>query len=62
MLDFLVDHRSVWRAELLPHDLGARVVKRPGFGWVLVLTYSHDEAKRILASMLLPDHLAGAER
>lgn len=62
MLDFLVGHRSVWRAELPPHDLGARVERRPGFGWVLVLIYSHDEAKRTLAGMLLPDHLAGTAR
>jgi hypothetical protein len=61
MLDFLIDGKTVWRAEL-PPGAGrspAHVDKRDGYGWVLVLRYSHSDARRVLDGLGLPDHVAG---
>lgn len=50
-LTFRESGRVVWEgtvdcAELAP----AHVEPRPGFGWVLVLNFTHDQARAILAA------------
>jgi hypothetical protein len=64
MLDFLLDGRTVWRAELPLYgpsgsSLPAHVQRQNGYGWVLVLRYSHSDAWRVLDGLGLPDHVAG---
>jgi hypothetical protein len=65
MLDFHVRERRqvrvVWRAELpdMATMRSARVEQVKDFGWVLVLRFTHDEARDMLDHVSLPDYLEG---
>lgn len=50
---------KVWEADLSALPFPKRVEWRDGFGWVLIIEYTHDEAKRILAGMGLPECVVG---
>ncbi|MES1975863.1 MAG: hypothetical protein V4472_25675 [Pseudomonadota bacterium] len=66
-LDFWdADHRErVWRGQAAPWNLigsgPARVEVRPGFGWVVVVTFSHDKAKRILGREGMPAFIEASD-
>lgn len=61
MLDFRLGGSTVWRGQLPTHMIEAsrpsHVEKRDGYGWVLVLCYSHDVARRVLKSLGLPSFI-----
>jgi hypothetical protein len=50
---------KIWEADLSPLPYPKHVEKRDGFGWVLVLEYTHEDAKRVLAGMGLPECVVG---
>ena len=59
-LTFRVDGVPVWESQIpeaaWSKGRSAHVKKVDGFGWVLVLTQMHDDARDSLSKLFLPDH------
>lgn len=61
-LKFRFHGETVWEGHVecaAYSSAGARVVERPGFGWVVILELAHDKARDALAKLGLPNFVEG---